>query len=120
MRNQDEFRLACVVSDYLERTLPTRAIWTHFPAGENRNEKTGARLKRMGLKRGWPDYLILFDKLLIGIELKAGKGKVSDAQADVADSFTANGAAWSVVRSTEELEAFLMGLGVPLRARIAA
>ena len=55
-RSQEEFRLSCVVAAYLERCVPQLTV-SHFPAGEARSEETGARLKRMGLKRGWPDYI---------------------------------------------------------------
>lgn len=120
MRGQDEFRLSCVVADHLARALPPRAVWSHFPAGEARSEITGARLKRMGLARGWPDYLILIDGRLLGIELKASGGKVSDVQRDVGDAFVANGAAWTIARSLDDVEAFLIANDVPLRARIAA
>jgi len=117
---QDEFRLSCVVADYLARALPTRALFSHFPAGEKRSAVTGSRLKRMGLKRGWPDYLVILDGKTFGIELKAGKGKLSDVQLAVADAFVANGAPWVCARSTQEVEAFLTEQGVQLRARISA
>ena len=120
MRNQDEFKLSCSVFDYLGRALPTRALLTHFPAGEKRSAVTGARLKRMGMQRGWPDYLVILDGKTFGIELKAGKGKLSDVQLAVADAFVANGAPWVCARSTQEVEAFLIEQGVQLRARIAA
>ena len=120
MRNQDEFKLSCVVADFLGRALPTRALYTHFPAGEKRSEATGARLKRMGMQRGWPDYLIILDGVTYGIELKAGKGKPSDVQLAVADAFVANGSPWVCARSTQEVEQFLIDNGVQLKARIVA
>jgi len=120
MRNQDEFKFACVIADYLSRALPTRALWTAFPAGEKRSAVTGARLKRMGMQRGWPDIIVILDGKTFGIELKAGKGKLSDVQLAVADAFVANGAPWVCARSTQEVEAFLTEQGVQLRARISA
>lgn len=119
-RGQAEFRLSCVVADHLAKALPPRAAWTHFPAGEARSEITGARLKRMGTAKGWPDYLILIDGRLLGIELKAPGGRVSDEQRAVGDSFVANGASWTIARSLDDVEAFLIANDVPLRARIAA
>ncbi|MGI0012168.1 MAG: hypothetical protein ACREBU_01805 [Nitrososphaera sp.] len=41
-----------------EHCLPSWK-WTHFPAGEARSAITGARLKRFGLNRGWPDFILL-------------------------------------------------------------
>ena len=112
--------MCCSVADYLDRSLPTRALFSHFPAGENRTAATGSRLKRMGLKRGWPDIIVILDGKTFGIELKAGKGKLSDVQLAVADALVANGAPWVCARSTQEVEAFLTEQGVQLRARIAA
>jgi hypothetical protein len=120
MRRQDEFRLACVVADYLARALPVEAIWTHFPAGENRSAITGARLKRMGTARGWPDYLIIYRGKLLGLELKAEGGSVSPHQRHIGESFKAHGFDWSVIKSTEEVEKFLTRRGIPLRATVLA
>jgi hypothetical protein len=40
-----------------ERCLPEWR-WSHFPSGEYRDPRTSAKLKSMGLQRGWPDFLI--------------------------------------------------------------
>ena len=117
---QDAFRLACVVADWFRLNLPATALWTAFPAGEHRSAITGARLKRMGVQRGWPDYILIYQGRTFGIELKAPKGKLSEHQKDVADAFTANGCGWTVARTLDEVEAFLIDQGVPLRGRIAA
>lgn len=119
-RSQAEFRLSCVVADYLARALPADACWTHFPAGEARNAITGARLKRMGLQRGWPDYLVIFQGRLIGIELKAPetKGRLSAEQLIVAEGFRHNGFGWGLCRSLDDVEALLRGAGVPLVASV--
>jgi len=117
---QEEFRLSCVVADYLRRALPSTAVWSHFPAGEARSAITGARLKRMGTARGWPDYLIVYDGKLIGLELKTPKGPVSKEQQAVGEAFSANGMAWTVARSLDAVESFLRSEGVPLKATVHA
>jgi len=33
--------------------------WTHVPSGELRNIRTAVKLKRMGARRGWPDFILL-------------------------------------------------------------
>lgn len=119
-RSQDEFRLSCVVADYLAVALPRDALWTHFPAGEARTAITGARLKRMGLKPGWPDYLVVSNGRLIGIELKAGTGKASAVQADVGEGFLRAGFSWVVCRTLEDVQAALLKRGVALHVRIGA
>jgi hypothetical protein len=54
--------------------------WTHFPAGELRNDRTGAKLKAMGLQAGWPDLIFISpDGRFHGLELKRpGKGLSAD------------------------------------------
>jgi len=57
--------------------------FTHFPAGEKRDVVTGARLKRYGLKPGWPDFLLLDpDGRLHCLELKRQGETLSDPQQD--------------------------------------
>jgi hypothetical protein len=34
-------------------------LWSHFPSGESRDARTGAKLKHMGLQPGWPDFIII-------------------------------------------------------------
>jgi hypothetical protein len=54
-RSTYEDELAFAVAEYLDLK---GWLYTHFPAGEYRPKRTGAKLKRMGLKRGVPDMLI--------------------------------------------------------------
>ena len=60
-----EFALHCAVADTVKRWILPYWIWTHFPAGEARPHQiirgkrvslTGARLMRMGLNTGFPDF----------------------------------------------------------------
>lgn len=55
--------------------------WTHFPAGERRDVITGARLKRFGLQRGWPDVQLVSPAgLFHGLELKRPGGDLTEDQ----------------------------------------
>jgi len=55
--------------------------WSHFPAGEKRNKITGARLKRMGLRRGWPDFQLVSPAgVYHGLELKRLGEPLTDDQ----------------------------------------
>ena len=53
-----EYKLQCTIADTLRKYHQKEWLWTHFPAGELRTLLTGARLKRMGLRRGLPDFLL--------------------------------------------------------------
>jgi hypothetical protein len=57
---------------------------THFPAGEYRPARVGAKLKRMGLIPGMPDFLIFNPKPKgysgTAVELKSPKGTLKPNQ----------------------------------------
>src|SRR5262249_39982128 len=64
-----ELSLQIMVADTLRRWAVHGWLWSHFPAGEHRDHQTdergnrysptGARLKRMGLQRGWSDFILI-------------------------------------------------------------
>jgi len=33
--------------------------WTHIPSGELRDKRTAGKLKQMGVKPGWPDFILV-------------------------------------------------------------
>ncbi len=66
-----------VVRNLALRLLPP-AEWTCFPAGNILlNGQQTAKLARMGLRRGWPDFLIAFNGSIFGLELKREGGTLS-------------------------------------------
>jgi hypothetical protein len=81
-RSASEFQLTCTVADLLRRSAAPGWLWTHFPAGEQRPNMAGVRLQRMGLKRGWPDFILLPPVLGPAhfLELKRHRGVASDEQ----------------------------------------
>lgn len=63
-------------------------IFTHIPNGGKRSQEYAAKLKRMGLRAGWPDLMIMmYDGKFGCLELKKSKksGKVSPEQLAFAD-----------------------------------
>lgn len=120
-RSQEEFRLACFVADSLRWGVRPDIAWTHFPAGEDRSEITGGRLKRMGLARGWPDYLFVLPYGRIAfLELKAPKGKLSPEQRAFRDRVEALGCRYEVARTGQEAIQILTSMGILTRLRAAA
>lgn len=109
-----EFATACAFADTLRRSARADWAWTHFPSGEQRTEATGARLKRMGLTPGWPDYLFVSpDGRLHCLELKRGtKGRLTDAQEAFRDGCLARGVPWRLARSYDEAIAAVVAWGV--------
>lgn len=122
MRQSPEYHLTVAVAQYLNHALPAGALFSHFPAGEVRDERTAAKLKHMGTKPGWPDFvLVLPGGRFGGIELKAPGGYLSPSQRAFQEACEANGALYAVARSLAEVEgilsAWLSGTGVKLKAR---
>lgn len=73
-----EVDLQAAGADAFNKLIRPPAMWTAFPAGHI--ELTGqqaARFARIGLKRNWPDHLVLHDARLIGIEWKKSGEKLS-------------------------------------------
>ena len=87
-----EFSIHVMVADVLDRWASPGWRFTHFPSGELRNKITAARLKRMGLKPGWPDFILLSpDALAHFLELKRRGRKLSGDQDGFADWCAAHG-----------------------------
>lgn len=121
-----EHALQVAVAHMLQVVLdPDRTWWSSIDHGVGKLGKAEAGIrKRRGVKAGIPDIIIMFaDGLtdyahLIGIELKAGKGSLSEAQEDVAAAWAIFGSTVFVARSLEEVQDILDHCGVPLRHRM--
>lgn len=56
-------------------------IWFHVPNEGKRTKAYGAKLKRMGMRAGVPDIVMVFKKgKTVFVELKTAKGKLSKGQ----------------------------------------
>lgn len=125
-----------MVAELFEKLIAPPAQWAFYPAGAIQlTAAQVAKLARMGLKRGWPDFLILHGKLY-GIELKRQGGSLSRTrtvrtrrgtprilvgQTDVFPQLLAAGMQdIAVCHSVDEVQAALVLWGVPLRGRVAA
>lgn len=115
---QEEARLQGAVVQFLRTALPPRAIVFAVPNGGGRDKREAARLKWQGVLPGVPDLLTILDGRTFGIELKSAKGRLSDAQRDIADLFLENACPWICARTVAEVETFLRAHNVPLRASV--
>jgi hypothetical protein len=108
------------VADALRAGCAPSWLWTHFPAGENRDARTGERLKRMGLQKGWPDFLLIDPfGLHYWLELKRGKAPLTEEQEAFRDACEARGVPWAMARSLEAAIERLALWGA-LRLRVSA
>jgi hypothetical protein len=124
-----EFETHCALADTLRRAVTPGWLWTHFPAGEERPahidkrgrrvSSEGARLKRMGLKPGWADFLFVSPAgRLHCLELKRGNAPLNDAQQDFRDAITLCGVPYAVARSYDEAIQILTSWGA-VRVRVS-
>jgi hypothetical protein len=88
----------------------------HSPNAARRNPITGARLKQEGMIPGWPDLTLVGpDKRVAFLEVKAAKGRTSDAQDDCLAMLRRMGHDVAVVRSQDEAVLMLQEWGWPVR-----
>ena len=87
---ETEYQFQCIVAELLDNL---GRCWTHVPNEGKRSPVTGARLKRAGLKKGFPDVIIIDGR--IAIELKTKKGRMTPEQTDWQERLTAIG--WTAV-----------------------
>ena len=111
-RKQPERSLQIRVATMLTWMLPPEVPWTAIGHGGG-GERRGQILKRMGVKPGWMDIILVFRGRFIGIELKSGT-YLSEPQKLVHTQIVAAGGVVRVCKSEEEVVEFLEVLGVPL------
>jgi hypothetical protein len=98
-----EYETHVSVADALRLAIVPGWLWTHFPAGEKRDVRTAARLKRMGLNRGFADFLLIDPSgLHHWLELKRGKASLTSDQEAFGEAMMERGVPYAVARSFED------------------
>jgi len=101
------------VADMLWKLARPGWFWSTIPSGEYRTEATGRLLKRMGLKAGIPDFLLIdADGCHYWLELKRGKASLRPEQLAFANMCHQRDVPHAVARSFAEAEAQLRAWGV--------
>ena len=114
----------------LYRVVLPPAEWTFFPAGAvPLSPRLAAKLYRMGLRPGWPDFIIQHERTY-GLELKREGGTLSrtrlvrdrrgglrqlDGQADVFPRLERAGMVIAVCRTVDEVLNQLVRWQIPVR-----
>ncbi len=119
-RNRPEEALQRAVASYLDLALPKDAVWFHCPSGGGRSKAEAGIFKAMGVKAGVPDLIIIYQGRVTAIELKAPGGTLSPGQKLMHARLSLAGVLVYTATRIEEVEGFLRGAGVPLRASTGA
>lgn len=109
-----EFASHCVIADLLRRWCSPQWRYTHIPLGEHRNVVTAMRLKRMGVRPGWPDFIFAGPRAeMFFLEVKRrGSGRLSPEQADLISHLAACGFGVLVTDSVDDAIATLKDYGI--------
>tara|TARA_R110000822_G_scaffold198511_3_gene336507 strand:+ start:726 stop:1133 length:408 start_codon:yes stop_codon:yes gene_type:complete len=122
-RKRPEQALQIAVAKYLAHALRPPTYWTSVDAGAGKMTAASAGLRKArGVKAGFPDIIVMhpmgLNTLVVGIELKAGKGKLSPAQIDACTALFDANARYIECRSLDEVEGCLRWAGIPMHASL--
>lgn len=96
----------CQVLPFIYEQYPGLDLIFHIPNQRgSRSAQDNARLKRMGVKAGIPDFFLPVRKGKyhgLFIEIKSQKGKLSDTQKEVISKINEQGYAVQVVKSVDD------------------
>lgn len=118
-----EAALHRATANFLRAALKPPTVWSTVPSGGGGRVR-GAQLKAMGLAKGLPDILVVHPalspgySLVVGLELKARRGRLSPEQVAMQAAFGRAGGWYFVCRSLEDVEAALWEAQVPLHASV--
>lgn len=119
-RAHPEETLQLQVVKFLGLALDGNSEFFAVPNGGKRGFREAQRFKAAGVKAGVPDIIVVNDGRAIGLELKAGKTPLSEAQKHYHERLRLARVPVSVCRSVEDVECALRAAGVPLRATLEA
>ncbi len=116
-----EQSLQRTVADYLALCVPAPPSgpwWTAVNPIPAKSRAAAGISRAMGLRDGTPDIVMCWKGRLVGIELKAGRGRLSPAQLEAHDAITLAGGVVTTCRTLDDVAAFLATLGVPSRVTV--
>jgi hypothetical protein len=128
-RSAPEFNLHVLIANILRRWGSKGWDWTHLPFGEHRSATTGARLKRMGTNRGWPDFIFFAPAIedsegsrpgcVYLLELKRKGAKLTEHQDVLMHSLRMKGHRYAVADNFDDALAILKTWGA-VRVSVSA
>jgi hypothetical protein len=100
-REEQTLQIACV--QWFNYQYPKlQGLLFHVPNAAKRGVVEGAMFKRMGVVAGVPDLVFVYQSCTYAFELKAGKGKLSESQKCVHETWSNQGVRVELVKDVEE------------------
>lgn len=117
-RNYPEQDLQKLCAAYLHACAPPSLFWTAVNPIPAKSKAVAGLSKAMGLRPGVHDIILAYRGRIIGIEMKATKGRLSPNQIDMHEELTLAGGVSAVAHSLEEFIDVLMTLQIPMIGRV--
>lgn len=115
-RREDNLQAAIVA--YLRAVLPDAKV-AAIPNGGARTPVEGAIFKRTGVLAGMPDLVVILNGGRVAwLEVKADKGRLSDAQSTLGIWLAGRGHLWACVRSVEQVRECLEAWRIETREAV--
>lgn len=115
-KQRPEEQLQKAVFAYLDVALPRDAVAWHTPNQRGTRKRwENALLKGLGVRKGIPDVLVLWNGRLHCVELKAPGRKATQTQLEMAEQLKLAGGVWISATSLDGVVGALLGWGIPLR-----
>ena len=114
-----EQKLQAYIVQWLDAALPDLSVVHHSPNEGRRHVAFKNTLKRQGTRWGWPDLEVFVPSVgfwtddqcaAIFLEVKAPKGRSTDAQTETQQALRRCGCHVAEVRSIKDVESFLAPL----------
>ena len=111
-RNQPEAALQHSVIQHLTWRARPGAFFFYLPLGGYRTCVEGAILKAIGTVAGVPDIICIFQGRVYALELKAGRGRLTDVQRVVQERLREAGANVAITHGIDHALRVLEGWGL--------
>ena len=111
-RTETEDMIHKAAIQLLRFTAHPKTIFYHIPNGETRSDRTGAKLKLMGVLKGAPDLgFVLPDGRAAFVEIKTSVGRQKPEQKEFQRRVVNAGGLYAVCRSCDDVRSVLGSWG---------
>ena len=111
-RNHTEDWIQRAVAEHLALRKRPGVVWWHTPNGGKRHPREARRLKEMGVRAGVSDLILVHNKEIFCLELKAPKGRESESQLQFLEDMKRAGAFCEIAYGLDEALATLEAWGL--------